>query len=205
MDYNDYIYDTSKLIGKMPGVGRRSALKMVLHLLKDKKRIDELVKSLQDLHKNVYKCKFCGNFDLGEVCKICTDETRDKSVLCIVEEIGDLYSLEQTRAFKGIYHILGGSISPADGIMPENLSIPRLIERIQTNTTLKEIIFANNKDLKSQTTIFYIMDLIKGLDCAQNLYISELAHGVPLGSGLDYLDEGTLTLAIKGRLSVDLK
>ena len=142
-------------------------------------------------------CSFCGNMDSHDPCNLCQDGKRDSSVLCVVEDVADLWALERSSAFKGLYHVLGGTLSALDGIGPEDLNIPKLISRIR-DTSVKEVILATNATVEGQTTAHYIADSLRSFDIS----ISGLAHGVPVGGELDYLDDGTLSAALKARHSI---
>jgi recombination protein RecR len=141
-------------------------------------------------------CSSCGNIDTQDPCAICTDETRDPHVLCIVEEVGDLWALERAGAHKGRYHVLGGVLSALDGVGPDDLNIGKLVERLEGGAgAINEIVLAMNATVDGQTTAHYITDRISGL----GITVSRLAHGVPVGGELDYLDDGTLAAAMKSR------
>lgn len=187
-----------RLLSKLPGLGPRSARRMSLELLKKK---DDLMiplgNSLLETADKLQACKDCGNWDVGELCTICQDPMRQTHRLCVVEEMGDLWAIERTDMFDGKYHILGGHLSPIDGVGPDELNIPKLIERVKRDQ-VQEIILALNATIEGQTTMHYIKDCLQGLGCK----VTQLAHGVPIGGELDYIDEGTLTLALKSRSEV---
>ncbi len=153
-----------------------------------------LATALDDAARNVVACSTCGNLDTEEVCAICRDPRRDRSVICVVEEVADLWALERAVAFRGTYHVLGGTLSALDGVRPEDLHIAALIERGNASE-VREIILALNATVDGQTTAHYIMDRLEGCD----VEVSQLAHGVPVGGELDYLDDGTLAAAVKAR------
>ncbi len=151
----------------------------------------------QAIHTAAYQvqaCSVCGNLGGKDPCEICASPTRDRSVICVVEDVADLWALERSGAFRGLYHILGGTLSALEGVRPSDLRIDSLVERAQ-NKDVREIIFALNATVEGQTTAHYLMERLAGLDVA----LSRLAHGVPVGGELDYLDDGTLTAALQAR------
>lgn len=183
------------LLAKLPGLGPRSAKRIILHLLKKRENVMlPLIKALTDTYENTVLCSICGNFDLKDPCSICQDLKRDDSILCVVQDLADLWALERSSAFKGKYHILGGLLSAIDGINPEHLGLEKLKKRI-LNQKICEIILALPTTIDGQTTAHYIHEIIKNPE----IRISGLAHGVPVGGELDYLDEGTIETAIKNR------
>lgn len=184
-----------QLLAKLPGLGPRSARRAALHLLKRREALLEpLATALADAAKNVGICSRCGNIDTADPCAICADARREGSVLCVVEEVADLWALERTMAFKGRYHVLGGTLSALDGMGPEQLNIPKLLQRVKEDG-IKEVILATNATVDGQTTAHYIADRLMPLEVT----VSRLAHGVPVGGELDYLDDGTLSAALKAR------
>ncbi len=184
-----------QLLAKVPGLGPRSGRRAVLHLIKNKdKLLAPLASALRDAHDKVSTCSVCGNVDTIDPCSICSDIRRDKSTLCVVEEVGDLWALERAGAWNGQYHVLGGTLSALGGIRPEDLDIDQLISRCAEGH-IKEVVLANNATVEGQTTAHYITERLKKLAVST----SRLAHGVPVGGELDYLDEGTLTQAMRAR------
>ncbi len=185
------------LLAKLPGLGPRSARRAVLHLMK---RTDSLMgplaRALDAAAENIKTCSVCGNLDTRDPCDICTDGRRDPAQICVVEDVADLWALERTAGFKGHYHVLGGTLSALDGVTPEDLRIPGLCSRIQAGG-VTEVILATNATVDGQTTAHYIADRVAGL--GKEVVVSGLAHGVPVGGELDYLDDGTLTAAMKAR------
>ncbi|PKP76513.1 MAG: recombination protein RecR [Alphaproteobacteria bacterium HGW-Alphaproteobacteria-3] len=183
------------LLAKLPGLGPRSARRAVLQLIKKKETLlMPLAQAMADAAAKARICSTCGNVDTQDPCAICTDATRDPHVLCIVEEVGDLWALERAGAHKGRYHVLGGVLSALDGVGPDDLNIGKLVERI-SDGEVSEIVLAMNATVDGQTTAHYITDRISGLGIA----VTRLAHGVPVGGELDYLDDGTLAAAMKSR------
>ena len=187
-----------QLLAKLPGLGPRSARRAALYLVKRRESLlQPLVKALADTAENVGACTECGNLDVRDPCAICSDGRRQRAVICVVEDVADLWALERTAAFKGRYHVLGGTLSALDGVGPDDLGIPRLVARAGA-ADVEEIILAVSATVDGQTTAHYIADALGG--CA--VAISGLAHGVPVGGELDYLDEGTLSAALKARRPV---
>ena len=183
------------LFSKLPGIGPKSASRLVLFLLKNKEKLMfPLSRSLLTSGKSLKKCPVCGNIGVKFPDKICSDPRRNKSIICVVEDISDLWALENTGTFKGLYHVLGGNLSALDGIGPEDLMIKELIERVKANS-IKEVILALNSTVNSQTTLHFIIEQLKG----SNVPITQIAQGMPFGAELNYLDEGTIATAMKAR------
>ncbi len=184
-----------QLLARLPGLGPRSARRAALHLVKRKDQLlYPLAAATRDVADRVKECSVCGNVDTIDPCSICTDTRRDRSVICVVEDVSDLWALEGASAIRSTYHVLGGTLSPLDGIGPDDLNFEKLIERA-SNKEVREVLIAVNATVEGQTTAHYITDLLE----STNVKISRLAHGVPVGGELDYLDEGTLTEAVKMR------
>lgn len=183
------------LLAKLPGLGPRSARRAVLQLIKKKETLlVPLAAAMGDAADKARICSTCGNVDTQDPCAICTDQARDPHVLCVVEEVGDLWALERAGAHKGRYHVLGGVLSALDGVGPDDLNIGKLVERLSSGE-VREVVLAMNATVDGQTTAHYITDRISGL----GITVSRLAHGVPVGGELDYLDDGTLAAAMKSR------
>jgi recombination protein RecR len=182
------------LLARLPGLGHRSARKAALTLLKRRTDLLEpLAAALTDAASKIVSCESCGNLDTLSPCTICRDPQRDASLIVVVEEIGDLWALERAGVVKGRYHVLGGHLSPLDGVGPGDLNIGKLIERAVP--PVKEVLLALNATVEGQATAHYLTDQLRGRD----LQVTRLAQGVPIGGELDYLDEGTLAAAIKSR------
>jgi len=182
------------LLARLPGLGSRSARKAALTLLKRRSELlQPLATALADAATKIVDCANCGNLDTVTPCTICADPRRDRSLIVVVEEIGDLWALERAGVVNGLYHVLGGHLSPLDGIGPDRLSIGRLLERAAPPVT--EILLALNATVEGQSTAHYLMTQLGGRDIA----VTRLAQGVPIGGELDYLDDGTLAAAIKSR------
>ena len=186
------------LFARLPGLGPRSARRLVLHLIRHQdKLMDPLIASLLQTRESIRTCEICGNLDTTNPCPICADNRRDPSQICVVEEIADLWAIERGRTFKGRYHVLGGTLSALEGRTPDSLNIDSLIARARAEE-VREVILATNATVEGQTTAFYLSDRLEGC----NVHISRLAHGIPMGGELDYLDDGTLGAAFKARLPV---
>lgn len=184
-----------QLLGKLPGLGPRSARRAVLTLLKRKTELLEpLSVALADAARAIRLCPICGNIDTAEPCVICRDRGRDQAVVCVVEDVGDLWAIERAGVFRGRYHVLGGTLSALDGRGPDALSISGLIERLRTEP-IKEVILALNPTVEGQATAHFVSDQIH----AAGVTVSRLALGLPVGGELGYLDDGTLTAAFKAR------
>ncbi len=186
-----------QLLAKMPGLGPRSARRAALHLIKKREQLMlPLSLALKEAGEKILVCKTCGNIDTLDPCAICRDSARDTSLLVVVEEVADLWALERAGVVSGRYHVLGGILSALDGVGPEQLNLKSLPARLQEG--IQEVLLALSATIEGQTTAHYVTDLLQSTGA--NVKISRLAHGVPVGGELDYLDEGTLSLAIKGRL-----
>ena len=183
------------VIAKLPGLGPRSAARVALALIKQKETLMiPLSRAINSALNSIKTCNICGNLDTLNPCNLCCDERRDKSVICVVEDVADLWALERSSVFKGIYHVLGGTLSALDGVGPDDLNIPKLGQRaIEPYVT--EVILATNATVDGQTTAHYIAEKLRN----SGVSISGLAHGIPIGGELDYLDDGTLNAALKSR------
>ena len=181
-----------QLLAKLPGLGPRSARRAALALLKKRDTLLEpLADSLREAADAIVSCEVCGNLDTQSPCAICSDPRRDPHILCVVEDVADLWALERASVFRGRYHVLGGALSALDGVTPERLNVAKLLERVKSG--VDEVILAMNATVEGQTTAHYLMDLLG------DMKVTRLAHGVPVGGELDYLDEGTLSAAFKAR------
>ncbi|MFN8925724.1 MAG: recombination mediator RecR [Rhodospirillales bacterium] len=185
-------------LARLPGLGPRSARRAALHLMKKREALFEpLAQAMAEAAAAVRTCSVCGNLDTRDPCGVCADARRDRSAICVVEEVGDLWALERTGAFRGLYPVLGGTLSALDGVGPDDLAIAALVRRVSEGG-VAEVILALNATVDGQTTAHYVADRLAGTGVA----ISRLAHGVPVGGELDYLDDGTLTAALKARRPV---
>jgi len=186
-----------QLLAKLPGLGPRSARRAALTLLKKRDvLLDPLANAMRDAASAIKTCETCGNLDTTSPCAVCRDSRRETNVLCVVEDVADLWALERASVFRGRYHVLGGALSALDGITPERLNVATLIARV--NNGVEEVILAMNATVEGQTTAHYLMDTLAN----SNVRVTRLAHGVPVGGELDYLDEGTLSAAFKARRSL---
>jgi recombination protein RecR len=184
-----------QLLARLPGLGPRSARRAALHLIKKREPLmAPLTAALQTAIEKIEVCRTCGNIDTQNPCTVCTDPRRDASMIVVVADVADLWALERAEVLNARYHVLGGTLSPLDGIGPQDLTIDGLISRAH-DPAVKEIILALNATVDGQTTAHYITDLLHGA----NVIVTRLAHGVPVGGELDYLDEGTLSAAIRSR------
>ncbi len=185
-------------LSKLPGLGPRSARRAVLALIRSRETLlTPLARALSGAAETVRTCATCGNVDSCDPCTICADPGRDLGVICVVEDVADLWALERTHAYKGRYHVLGGTLSALDGRTPDDLRVPELVAR-SAEAGVNEVILATSLTVDGQTTAHYITDRLE----AAEVKISELAHGVPVGGELDYLDDGTLSAALKQRREV---
>jgi len=182
------------LMAKLPGLGPRSARRAVLHLIRKKSTLfNPLSKQMAKVFEQARECLNCGNIGTSEMCEICENQKRMNGQICIVEDVSDLWAMERTSVFKGRYHVLGGTLSALDGIGPNELKIPKLIKRLDSEE-VHEVILALNATLEGQTTAHYIAEQIE-----KKVSVTSLARGVPMGGELDYLDEGTISAALNAR------
>jgi len=187
-----------QLLARLPGLGSRSARKAALALIKRRADLLEpLAAAMTEAAARIVACPECGNVDTVVPCSVCRDASRDPSLIVVVEQIGDLWALERAGVVSGRYHVLGGNLSPLDGIGPEDLNIGRLLERVGAGG-VTEVLLALNATVEGQSTAHYVAEQLQG----RGVTVSRLAHGVPVGGELDYLDEGTLAAAIKARRAV---
>jgi len=183
-----------EMMAKLPGLGPRSARRAVLHLIRKRALLlTPLADMMQTVAATARECLNCGNVGTSDICDICTSEKRANGELCVVEDVADLWAMERSGVFKGRYHVLGGTLSALDAIGPDELRIPRLIDRVQTEA-ITEVILALNATIDGQTTAHYIADQLDG-----QVKLTSLAQGVPIGGELDYLDDGTITAALRAR------
>ena len=185
-------------LARLPGLGPRSARRAVLHLLKKREAaLGPLLNALMAVEERLSTCSICGNIDTTNPCGICADQRRDARALCVVEEVSDVWALDRARLFPGRYHVLGGRLSALDGIGPEELNICSLLVRVEGGE-VEEVVLAMNATLEGQTTAHYLAERLEGFP----LRVTQLAHGLPVGGELDYLDEGTLAQALRARRPV---
>lgn len=188
----------TQALARLPGLGPRSARRAVLHLIKKRETaLAPLIAALQAVERELVTCGTCGNVDTSEPCSICRDPRRDPASLCVVEDVADLWALDRARLFGGRFHVLGGRLSALDGVRPEDLAIDSLVGRV-TAGGIEEVVLAMNATLEGQTTMHYLADRL----AATGVRVMQLAQGLPVGGELDYLDEGTLALALRARRPV---
>ncbi|HMN71070.1 MAG TPA: recombination mediator RecR [Rhodoblastus sp.] len=187
-----------QLLARLPGLGPRSARRAALHLIRKREELlGPLADAMAVAREKIVTCSSCGNVDTSDPCTLCRDARRDATILVVVETVADLWALERAGATRGRYHVLGGVLSPLDGVGPKDLNLARLTERVREEG-VREVILAVNATVDGQTTAHYIVDLLSALD----VKVTRLAHGVPVGGELDYLDEGTLAAALRQRTAV---
>ena len=184
-----------QLLARLPGLGPRSARRAALHLIKKREQLmTPLSDAIETARNKIAICKVCGNIDSQNPCSVCTDDKRDPSIIVVVSDVADLWALERAAALNARYHVLGGTLSPLDGVGPQDLTIDALVSRAH-EPVVREVVLALNATVDGQTTAHYITDLLHNA----NVKVTRLAHGVPVGGELDYLDEGTLAAAIRQR------
>ena len=188
----------TQALARLPGLGPRSARRAVLHLMKRRESaLDPLLSALKAVAESLSICATCGNVDTSDPCTICRDPRRDDKMLCVVEEVADLWALDRSRLFPGRYHVLGGRLSALEGVRPEDLTIDSLIRRVSAGG-IDEVVLAMNATLEGQTTAHYLAERLENFP----VRLTQLAHGLPVGGELDYLDEGTLAQALRARRPV---
>jgi len=185
-------------LSKLPGVGRKTALRLAIHILKtDKESVNKLVKSIEELKTKLRLCSRCFNFAEDELCQICQSHKRDKSIICVVEEASDVIAIERTNEYNGVYHVIGGVLSPLSGIGPESLKIKELMKRFPEEE-IKEILLALNPDTEGETTALYLARLIKPL----GIKVTRIARGIPIGGDLEFADDATIGRALNSRTEI---
>ena len=195
MDIIDHVIQE---LAKLPGIGRKSAARLTYHLLAlDNTRVNSLIQAIQNLKKYILYCSICGNYSETDPCGICRDPSRDQSVVCIIEQAKDIQTIESTHEYKGLYHVLGGVISPLHGIGPNDLRIPHLLNRLAPGS-INEVIIATNPTVEGDTTCLYVSKLVK----EKGINVSRIALGLPVGGDLEYADKLTLSQALKGRTRI---
>ncbi|MEJ2494243.1 MAG: recombination mediator RecR [Ignavibacteriaceae bacterium] len=185
-------------LSKLPGIGKKTAQRLALHILKnDNDRVDSLIKSIKDLKTKLRFCSRCFNLSEEELCEICKSSKRDISLVCVVEEASDVIAIEKTHEFNGLYHVIGGVLSPLTGVTPDSLKIKELLKRFE-NENIREVILALNPDTEGETTSLYIAKLIKPL----GIIVTRIARGLPIGGDLEFADEATIGRALLNRISI---
>lgn len=183
---------------KLPGIGRKSATRLAFHILDvNEDQVEKFVEALREVKKSIKRCAVCGDFCENDICNICSDELRDKSVICVVEDSRDIISFEKTDSYNGTYHVLNGKIAPLNGITPDRLNIKSLLERVAKDD-IKEVILALNPDLEGETTALYLTKLLKPF----NIKITKIASGIPIGGNIEFADTATISKALSGRREV---
>ena len=187
-------------LSKLPGVGRRTALRLAIHILRmERESVAEMTESIDRFRNEIKYCVHCNNLSDEDVCPICADDERDHATICVVEQVADVLSVENTRQYKGLYHVLGGVISPMQGISPSDLKIDLLTERIARGG-VKEVILAISTSVEGETTLFYLMNRLREFS---DLKVTSIARGIGFGDELEYVDELTLTHALLNRRAVE--
>lgn len=186
-------------LSRLPGVGRRTALRLAMHILKmEREDVATMASSISEFREHICHCARCGNLSDSEICEICSDDRRDKSTLCVVEQVSDLLSIEKTRQYRGLYCVLGGVISPMQGVAPSDLRIDLLLDRVALGE-VKEVIIAISASVEGETTLFYLMNILKNFE---NIKITTIARGIGFGDELEYVDEHTITQALINRREI---
>ncbi len=181
---------------KLPSIGHKTAVRLAFHILDaSEEEVTEFINAITNAKANLKYCSECFNISDTDPCPICSSPKRDKNIICVVEDVKDIIAMERTHEFKGVYHVLHGSISPMNGIGPDEIKIKELLERIQKNSEIKEIIIATNPRVEGEATAMYISKLLKPM----GVKVTRIAHGIPVGGDLEYTDEVTLTKALEGR------
>ena len=196
--YPESIEDLIENLRKLPSVGRKSAQRMALHIVNmDKESVDEIIKAFSDVKSKIRNCEICGNFTENDICDICSDDTRSYNVICVVEDVTNLLSIENTNTFNGKYHVLKGLINPSHMLVPEEIGVDSLMNRIN-NKKVDELIFAISPTLEGETTMLFIKELLRDKD----IKITRIASGIPVGGSLEYFDEITLSKALEDRRNI---
>jgi recombination protein RecR len=185
-------------LSKLPGVGKKTALRLALHLLKtEDESVERLIKSLNELKSKLRLCSRCFNLSEDEVCQVCKSQKRDTSIICVVEEASDVIAIERTNEYDGLYHVIGGVLSPLSGIGPDSLKIKELIKRL-AQEDIKEVLLALNPDTEGETTTLYLAKLIKPL----GIKVTRIARGLPIGGDLEFADDATIGRAVNSRIEI---
>ena len=190
--------DLIDVFAKLPGIGRKSAQRIAFDILeKSENEIDEMLNTIKTSHSGIKHCKICGNLSENDICEICSDDKRDKNVICVVEGVRDVIAFEKSDTYFGLYHVLGGNIDPLNGITIEDLNLKNLINRL--DGSVKEVILALNPDLEGETTNLYLTKILKG----KNIKVSKIASGIPIGGNIEYTDILTLGKSLEGRIDIE--
>ncbi len=192
--------DVVRELSRLPGIGRRTALRLAMHILRSREdEVAQMVRAIGDFRTGICYCSQCNNLSDSDLCEICSDSSRDRSTICVVEQVGDVLSIEKTGQYRGLYHVLGGVISPMAGIAPSDLKIDLLINNIAAGTNVKEIILAISTTVEGETTLFYILNRLRAY---KHLKITTIARGIGFGDEIEYADELTISHAIANRREV---
>ena len=190
--------DLIDVFAKLPGIGRKSAQRIAFDILeKSENEIDEMLNTIKTSHSGIKHFKICGNLSENDICEICSDDKRDKNVICVVEGVRDVIAFEKSDTYFGLYHVLGGKIDPLNGITIEDLNLKNLINRL--DGSVKEVILALNPDLEGETTNLYLTKILKG----KNIKVSKIASGIPIGGNIEYTDILTLGKSLEGRIDIE--
>lgn len=194
------LQDVTGELSKLPGIGRRTALRLALHLLRmEPESVSEMTRSIDRFRQDIKHCQYCNNLSDEEICPICADPTRDRSTICVVEQVADVISIENTRQYRGVYHVLGGVISPMQGIAPSDLKIDLLMEQL-ADKHVREVILALNTSVEGETTLFYILNRLRAYP---EVKVTAIARGLGFGDELEYVDEMTITQALANRRELE--
>ena len=188
-----------EVFGKLPGIGKKSAMRIAFDILeKNEIEIENILSTIKDAYTSIKHCSICGNLCEGEICEICSSEKRDKSVICIVESVKDVIAFEKSETYNGLYHVLGGKIDPLNGVTIEDLNISELMKRLDEKD-VEEVILALNPDMEGETTALYLIKMIKNKD----IKVSQIASGIPMGGNIEFTDMATLGRSLEGRREIE--
>ena len=191
--------DLIEVFGKLPGIGKKSAMRIAFDILeKNEIEIENMLSTIKDAYTSIKHCSICGNLCEGEICEICSSEKRDKSVICIVESVKDIIAFEKSETYNGLYHVLGGKIDPLNGVTIEDLNISELMKRLDEKD-VKEVILALNPDMEGETTALYLIKMIKN----KGVKVSQIASGIPMGGNIEFTDMATLGRSLEGRREIE--
>lgn len=191
--------DLIEVFGKLPGIGKKSAMRIAFDILeKNEIEIENMLSTIKDAYTSIKHCSICGNLCEGEICEICSSEKRDKSVICIVESVKDIIAFEKSETYNGLYHVLGGKIDPLNGVTIEDLNISELMKRLDEKD-VEEVILALNPDMEGETTALYLIKMIKN----KGVKVSQIASGIPMGGNIEFTDMATLGRSLEGRREIE--
>lgn len=188
-----------EVFGKLPGIGKKSAMRIAFDILeKNEIEIENMLSTIKDAYTSIKHCSICGNLCEGEICEICSNEKRDKSVICIVESVKDVIAFEKSETYNGLYHVLGGKIDPLNGVTIEDLNISELMKRLDEKD-VEEVILALNPDMEGETTALYLIKMMKN----KGVKVSQIASGIPMGGNIEFTDMATLGKSLEGRREIE--